>query len=322
MKVLFVGPKDQDYLGSCLWDGLQEVLGEANVVDAVDSPWLHKSSCDLLCDDEAIRRLSAPPIMRAIGASREGRRMTDADKGSFDILVLISSFNRDADWNWARERLSWCKPDARVAYVEGWDAAWQMGRPEMDVHAVFRKEIASWVDYPYSPHHLTFAIPERMFIKHESERTCDVFWSGNPDSCHPDHPVRWPMLGKVFHTRKHHRSVFATIGLGWEAYWDLLRSSKLALCPSGADDTDAMRTYEAAACGAIPVFVGYPERVRDPWFGGEHCFNCTVDTLVDHLDEALSHDLTGRRKALLEHARKHHTTAARARKVLTTLGLT
>lgn len=322
MRCLFVGPLDQDYLGSCLWDGLQEVLGEENVVDAVGSPWLHRSSCDRLCNDESMQRLASPPIMREVGASREGMTLTDLS-GDFDLIVLISSFERQHDWPWLMARmLTRLRHDGKIAYVEGWDAAWDIRPPRTRVDAVFRKEISNRVSYPYLPHHLTFAMPSRMFVETaDGERPCDVFWSGNPEACHPHHPVRWPMLGRVFHTRQHHRSVIATTALGWPVYWGLLRTSKLALCPSGADDTDAMRTYEAVACGAIPVFVGYPDHVRDPWFPPETCFNCTVDTLAEHLDEALGNDQSRRRRLLLAHAREYHTTRVRANKILSVLGV-
>ncbi len=132
--------------------------------------------------------------------------------------------------------------------------------------------------------------------------------------------MRWPALGKVFQTRRTHKSVIATRGLGYDTYFDTLRRSKLALCLPAADNADALRTYEAVACGAIPIFVGYPDHIRDPWFPNEACISCTVDTLAEHIDEALAHDLTPRREVLMDWALKHHTTAARARKVLEVMG--
>lgn len=323
MKCLFVGPKSPDYLVSCVWDGLQEVLGEGNVVDAVDSPWLHKSSADRMLHENTggERALGGMEVVRLLGASREGCRLNVKDD-PYDFMVLASSFNRDRDWDWARQmRRDWVKPGGKVAYLEGWDAAWQVVPPEMQVDAVFRKEISRQVQYPYSPVHLTFAMPERLFVKQDGHRPLDLFWSGNPDSCHPDHPVRWPMLSRAFQCHTHHRSVMATYGFGFDAYFDLLRKTKLALCPSGADDTDSLRTMEAAACGAIPVFVGYPDHVRDPWFPPETCFTCSVDELPGVIDEALKSDLAPKRAALLKHSREFHTTACRARKILQTLGL-
>jgi hypothetical protein len=323
MKVLFAGPRSPDHLACCVWDGLQEILGEQNVVDAVNSPWLHALSLEKLCQQQGSgeRQFDFSLIIQSICGTREGRKLKANDKGEFDLLVLISSFNRDEGWEWARAWMSWLRPNGRVAYVEGWDAAWQIEKPHMPADAVFRKEISQQVQYPYDPQHLTFAAPERWFAWKEETRPYDVLFVGNPNAGHPNHlDLRWRMLSEVFRTRRHHASVIATRGIGHDKWFQLLRQSKLALCPTAADSSDSLRTYEAVACGAIPVFVGYPDYKRKPWFGGEHCISCTVDTLADHLDNALSHDLTPMRQKLREHALEHHTTAARALKVLTTLG--
>jgi hypothetical protein len=209
-----------------------------------------------------------------------------------------------------------------VAYVEGWDAAWQIEKPEMAVDAVFRKEISPLVDYPYSPVHLTFAAPSGWFHpKQNMERVWDVVFIGNPDSVHPRKlNLRWDMMSQAFGTRTHHKAVMASRGIGYDAYFNILRTSKLALCPTAADSSDSFRTYEVVACGAIPVFVGYPDYKRDPWFPGETSISCEIATLAAHLDDALSHDLEPMRQRLRDHAVVHHTTRARAIKVLTTLG--
>ncbi len=331
MKVLFVGPTSPDHLGSCLWDGLQEVLGEENVVDAVDSAWLHASSLARLVERQVQGEGPAddfPLIVQSISGSREGRRLRKDDQGSFDALVLLSSFNRDEGWGWARSWLSWLAPKGKVAYVEGWDAAWQVERPEISIDAAFRKEIQPGFAYPYQPHHLTFAAPMRWLrsdgelnLTAASARPCDVAFVGNPNTGHPAAlDLRWRMLSQTFATKRRHNSVLATHRLGHDVYFRLLRNAKLALCPTAADSSDSLRTYEAAACGAIPVFIGYPPFTRDPWFGGEHCISCTVETLAEHLDDALSRDLTPMRERLREHVLASHTTRARALKVLKTLG--
>lgn len=316
MKVLFITSKTMDVLASCLYDGIQEVLGEENVVDAVGCPWLHKSEAHDLCVPDSRANIDHRPVVTNIGASREGKRLREEDKGSFDLLILHSSFNRDHGWDWARGWRGWLKPEGKVAYVEGWDAAWQIHPPEMPVDVVFRKEISKTVQYPYEPLHLSFAMPFRCFFPgaEVAKRHYDLSFVGNPDACHPAHPVRWPALAKVFQTKRTHYSVIATRGLGFDAYYDLLRESKLALCPASADDADSLRTYEAVACGAIPIFVGYPDHIRDPWF--PDAFHCTVETLADHIDEALGNDLSHRRHAMMQHAYKHHTTGARVKRLL------
>jgi hypothetical protein len=191
----------------------------------------------------------------------------------------------------------------------------------MNIDAAFRKEIDPGITYPYRPHHLGFAAPSRWILPgtENFERNCDLFFSGNPDACLPGKEVRWPALGRVFQTRRSHKSVLATCWLGYDRYFEMLRMSKLALCPSGADLTDSLRTWEAVACGAVPLFVGYPPWVREPWFSNEACLSCTVDTLAEHVDEALAHDLAPRRRQLMKEVWDNHTTAARARQLLEVL---
>ncbi len=322
MKALVLTSRNEpDYLGSCLWDGLQEVLGEENVVDGVGSPWLHRSGYESKAAD-------SPEVVQSLSGSREGKVLYEGGHykhDDFDLAVIFSSVNREPDWHGLlRIRLALLKPEGKVAWVEGWDAAWQVQAPppDMRVDAYFRKEIASGITYPMAPHHLNFAAPRRWFMPGTHERTCDVFFLGNPDACLPGHSVRRPMLANVFRTRRSFRAVIATHRIGHAEYFRIMRKSKLALCPSSADLADSLRTFEAAACGAVPVFVGYPNHHRDPWFPNEACISCTADTLAEHIDEALAHDLAPRRKALLEHSLKYHTTAARARQMLDVLGLT
>lgn len=333
MRVLFVTCKnDVDYLSTMLWDGLQEVLGEENVVDAVNSPWLHRSSLDKLCEGkpEQPGMRASEAVIRGISGSREGYLLGDdgpnhhlGSIGKFDLLVINACFIRDHTWESAASFLDLLTPTGKVAYVEGWDAAWQVDpTPPIHIDAYFRKEIKPGVAYPMQPHYCTFAAPSRWFKSDDGNRPIDLFWSGNPDACLPGQEVRRPMLAEIFKTRKTHRSCIATCGLGYDYYFKMLRLSKFALCPSGADLTDALRTMEAAACGAIPIFVGYPDHIRDPWFPGTTCVSCTVNTLADHIDEALSHDSAPKRAALLAHAYEHHTTAARARQMLAALGVT
>jgi hypothetical protein len=348
VRCLFVTcRKDPDYISSCTWDGLQEVLGEDNVVDAVNSPWLHKSSLD------AMYGTGPHPEVRAISGSREGvSYKVLQSSGYFDLIVLHACFVRDLDWQWVKD-LKGINPRAKVAYVEGWDAAWDVTRPEIPVDAYFRREINDSIPYPMRPHHLSFAMPERMFpqttpkpsaldwarriveqIKAgeplpprptewwEGDRPYDVFFAGNPRSCHPDRPVRWRMLRELFSTHTMHHSIACTGTLGgWEPYWEIMRQSKLALVPPGADDCESLRCYEAAAAGAIPILLCYPAYRREPWFPPETCFECGLDGLADCIDHALSNDQTARRQALLEYARKHHTTRARAEKLLKVMGM-
>ncbi len=308
MKVLFATCDTPDFLSACIWDGLQEVIGEENVYDFYGSPWLHPSPPD------------RQDAMIDIGCSRKGQRWNG--ECDFDLLVVHSCANRDRDladvWRRGGDML---RQGGRIAYVEGWDSALHVCPPPGRTDAVFRKEIDPRVSYPYQCRYLSFAAPSRWIQPGVKgfDRPVDAFFSGNPQSCLPSQPVRWPMLARVFETKRLHNSIVRTFGQNWPDYLWTMRHSKVALCPTGADLTDAMRTFEAAACGAVPIFVGFPERVRDHWFDGFMCFRCEPSGVADALDEALNNDLTARRAALVDHTSKFHTTAARAKRLLETV---
>ncbi len=316
MKCLFVTCKNSpDYLSATIFDGLQEVLGESNVVDAVHSPWLHQSFLD------AAYGTGPHPEVRMLTGSREGAYLDDGHENDFDLMVVNAAFTRDFKWDRVRSWATRLKPGGKVAFVEGWDAAWQVTPLEIPVHAYFRKEIKPGVSYHQEPHHLSFAMPARMFQPTDLPRPVDVFFAGNPRSCHPDRPVRWPMCKQVFSTRGMHHAVVSTVDMGgWEPYWEIMKKSKLALVPPGADDCESLRCYEAAAAGAIPILLCYPAYRREPWFPPETCFECGLEGLADCIDNALATNLTGRRAHLVEYAKKHHTTRSRAEKILEVLG--
>jgi hypothetical protein len=134
------------------------------------------------------------------------------------------------------------------------------------------------------------------------------------------------VLPKIFQTSNRHKSLVGNPPRGAVAhaeYLNLMRQSKLCICPTGGARCDCLRTYEAAACGCIPVFVGYPPWKREPWFAdGLDSFYCDVGNLPSFLDRTLSlRDFSEMRQCLVEHARKHHTTRARALKLLKAVGM-
>lgn len=307
MKVLFVTSLAQDHLASLLWDGLQEVLGEPHVVDAVGCPWLHAGESDPAQDT---------------GNSRVGARLREKT-GDYDLVVFHSCLDRDGPVAGAQAWAELLKPGGKTAWVEDWDAAWQVVPPPFRPDGYFRKEIQPGFSYPYDPVPLGYAAPSRWFLPDTLtwERPLDVSWVGNPTTCHPARPhLRWQMLEGIFRCRRRHACVVATRRLGIDFYWQTLRQSKLALCPAAADGADSLRTYEAVAAGCVPVFVGYPNHVRE-WFPPELIYHCQPETVAEHIDEALSHDLDSKRAALWDWSREHHTTAARARRVLRALGV-
>jgi hypothetical protein len=311
MKVLFVMCKENtDHLATCLWDGLQEVIGAEDVVEVVGHRYLH-SLMEMDC------------VLAAIGCSRPGEFFWNDKEKDFDLLVLNAAFTREYDWDWAKQWTKYLRPKAKVAYVEGWDSAHEVHPPEMHVDAVFRKEIDPWAKYPYSCHHLTFAAPARWLDAADGarERPIDLFYSGTTHS----HPLRKRAVGEVFRSERSHRSIVATTNLGVTVpdYFSYLRQSKICLCPASAERADSLRTYEAAACGAIPMFIGYPPWRREEWFGPDEAFFCEAEDVAAHVDAALSpeRDLGLMRQRLLEKVRYYHTTRARAEKLLRLVGV-
>lgn len=322
MKVLFVMCKQAtDHLGSVLWDGLCEVLGEENVVDAVGHRLLHSSMCgELPYRGYAPWRFAHADVLSGISGRREGR-VWDGSESGFDLLVLNAAFLREYGWEWAKRWAGALRAGGKVAYVEGWDSAHEIHTPLVTPDAVFRKEIDPGFAYPYSCHHLTFAFPSRWM--HEDDLTCerprDLFYSGTTHS----HPDRWATLSAVFQSSARHQSVVASAHLGVSAteYFWHYRRSKLALCPASAEGADSLRTYEAVACGCIPLFVSYPPWRRDDWFSGK-VFECAgAGDVAAHVDAALARDLPAMRRELLAFAREKHTTRARAEKLLRLVGV-
>lgn len=322
LKTLFVMCREStDHLATCVWDGLQEVLGEENVYDAVGHRYLHSKEMGESDWDGRSDRFGAVSVLSGISARRPGRYWRRGE-GHFDLLVLSSSFCREFDWDWVRQWYELLAAGAKVAYLEGWDSAYEIHAPRQHVDAVFRKEIGAGAHYPYDCRHLTFAFPSRWSDPSDRtvERPWDFFYSGTVTS----NGCRLPMLSALFGARLPHRSLVATekMGLAVPDYFMCYRRAKLALCPASQEGADSLRTYEAISCGAVPLFVGYPSWRREEWFVGTQCFQCfSAGEVAAHVDAALGRDLPAMRNALLDHALAHHTTAARARKILAVLGV-
>ncbi len=321
MRVLFATCRGDDYMSACVWDGLQDALGEANVYDAELTPNLHSPTASgPVGRVGTLTATGTSGNCTHIAGAREGRVL--AEEGDFDLLVLNACFLREHDWHWPwglRRRL---RTGGKVAYVEGWDSAHEVhdpmreSGPPFHVDAVFRRELDPAFNYPYACHSLTMAAPARWFHP-EGERPIDVFYAANWNS----HPARWDVLSQMWRTKTRHWSIGASRGVGFDAYFDFLRQAKLALCPAGAARGDSLRTYEIIACGAIPVFVDYPPWKREPWFGDSEAFFCeTAETLPRLLDMALSWDLGPMRQHLREYALVNHTTKARAERMLRLTG--
>lgn len=310
MRVLFVTCKRGDYISSVLWDGLIEVLGTENVKDAAHSSHLHPIPGEDSTGD--------PQLNIGRNPKATDNYLQDTE-GNFDLMVIIDAVLCDFSWEWVDSLRSRLHPGAKVVFANGLDPADNEPIPPFPVDATFRREIDPRISYKVKPSPLLMAAPSRWFHKaglEDSARSFDVFYSGYPAS-----PVRWESVSKMFQTKKRHQSIGSTgSAIPYRVFFDLLRRSKLGLCPPGAG-SDCIRQWEVIACGAIPIMVGHPPRIRDPWFSEDEIFTCSVDDLPATIDRALSEDLTARRIRLTEKALAHHTTEARAKTMLRAVGL-
>lgn len=318
MRVLFATHDGSDFLASTLWDGLQELLGPENVYDAGNNWEFHNSY---------FVRPSSCTASHAICGTRLGKHM--GDEGDFDLLVLNACFlNQYHDWHWPwrlRERL---RPEAKVVYVEGGDSAHDMNDPRtrsvppFHVDKVFRREIDPEYRYPYEYEHLDFAAPARWIretLKWDRQRSIDVYFAGGAGS----NPVRWEMMQYLFDTRRSYTFVYSQqstqYNIPFTVNLDMLRQSRIALCPpGGCNCTSTMRLYEVLAAGAIPVYVKHACRKQDPKTPGEWCHRLELLPVI--LNGLLCQDLEAYNRHVLEDALANHTTAARAKKLLDSVG--
>jgi hypothetical protein len=307
VKVLFVTSHLPDYLSSMLYQGFCEIVGHQNVFEPIEA--------------ESLRNREGGPCGNII---HQPRPLFFGFHTLCDLMVVNSCFTRDRDWPWlASLQRRALTASAPVAYIEGWDSAEHEIYPPPSparIDAVFRREINPDISYPYICHALPFAAPEHWFKDWQLERQLDVCCVHHYGS----HPLRWESLRKVFETQSRHCSVVCSGNLNHATYWGILRRSKLCVVTPGAGScADVLRMWEAVAAGAIPILVGHPRRKRfEPWFDVSEVFLCPeIEALPYVIDAALSRDLEPMRERLREKALAHHTTKARAQRILDVLRL-
>jgi hypothetical protein len=319
IKVLFATFDGADYLASCLWNGLVEVLGWDNVYDAGRNKEFARTGTYLESSQNIVGWYRC-------------KRLSDTNDSDFDLLVVNACFLRQENWRKVgqiRERL---RPGGKVAYIEGWDDARDYNDPQaphdhltgmvlpaLNPDAVFRREIEPGFAYPYLPISLDFAAPQRWFeetLTSPKERDIDVYFSGQLHT----HPARRAGILDTIQRNVGH-FVFSSGKIPLAQHFEHLRRSKFALCPPGAAGCNCLRTYEAIACGAIPIMLGHPPRIRDPWLPSTTFVDCPNGHLPDNLDYMVSQDWPDARRLLLEYGMEHHTTRARAVKLLKEVGI-
>ncbi len=306
MKVLFITSRGHDLASIFLYDGLCDLVGEENVVCAEDYFWL---SCHDGGGGRILQRHKWEPF-----------NLDDGDFGNdFNLIVINACFNRDHPWSWAKDVVTYhLKQNGVVAYVEGWDdAAGEVFPPQGDVpiHRVFRREILPGHKYPYAATPLLWAPPAWWYDEPRLEKTCQVSCLCSVSAV----AVRWPIMSKVFQTGARFTAAVGT--LPFDQYLEITRRSRFVIVPPGGG-SDCVRQWEAIAAGCIPIFVGHPPRVREPWFAADEILQCSVDELPAMIDYALSQvDFHAMQAKLEKRARAEHTTRARAERLVKLTGV-
>jgi len=306
VKVLFISTPSHDLASIFLYDGLCDLVGEANVKLAEPYPYLDGTYA---------------PGARLLDRRRSIPRTLATSLGHlFNLVVLNASCHRDHNFEWAatliKDRLA---PNGVVAYVEGWDDATNEVfpcPPTFPVTRVFRREVLPGHPYPYYPTPLLWAAPQFWFDEPRPEKTIDV--SCLCSLAGAGH--RWAMMAKVFQATTRHCAVIGG-PIHYDQYLWVTKRSKWVIIPPGGG-SDCVRQWEAIAYGAIPIFVGHPPRVREPWFAEGEILECTVEDLPRTLDYALSNiDWPAMQARLEKRARHEHTTKARAKRLVELTGV-
>jgi hypothetical protein len=303
MLVLFVSTPSHDVMSLFLYDGFADLLGEENVVLAEDYPY--------------ILRFPWGGGGRVLAGRKKPSPVLKDRSREFNLIVLNAVFNRDHDWDWASQLARDClAPSGVLAYIEGWDGHNEVfpAPPTLPIHRVFRREILPGFAYPYHAVPLTWACPAWWFDEERQNKNYDVTCL-----CSITSDLRWKVMGKVLQTVTRYNCVVGG-GVHFDIYLRCTKESKFVVVPPGGG-SDCIRQWEAIGAGAVPIFVGHPPRVRDPWFGEGEVLECGVDDLPSVIDNALSGVCYWTMQKKLEaRARAEHTTRARAEKVIRMTG--
>jgi hypothetical protein len=322
VKTLFVSSHGDDYCATVLAHGLSKLPG-VELVLAQPMGCYDAIQGDNPCN-RIVRDLVVPDVDGLIAINPFLMGPKDRD---FDLMVVNACFLREHKYEWLDKFLDRLTPNGVEVWVEGWDSCNECHAPVFgrNIKAVFRRESLPREDaYNYKPHSLMMAAPPHWFDhageNDRHERPVDVFYAGAVMAS----PERWACLSRMFQTKRQWKIIAASCGISFTTYFDHFRTARLAVCPVGAaGGFDCLRTWEAVSHGCIPVFVGWPNRVREPWFSlGCYFQVSTSDELPDMLDYVLNlTDLEERRTRMLAEAWEWHTTTARAARMLDIAGV-
>lgn len=252
MRVVFLASREPDYLAAVTWRGLNEVLGIGNVLDA----HAVNGCCCYYLHEYMLRpsNESGNPACEAIGQLPgtwiNNRWASDLDRpiGAALVVLHYSSWKDTQSWVTAEAVLRCMKPGYKLAYVCGDDHTGPYPDPPVPATVRFQREIEPGQT---SAVKLCFAAPQNWACT-SRERPIDAIFAGAVNN-----ECRRTVVAKMCLLAKDGFNVCLAGGerlLSWDVYMQLLKKSKVAICPPGAG-ADTMRLYEAMASGAEPLEV-------------------------------------------------------------------
>lgn len=291
--------REPDYMASVLFHGLAAVVGAEGVSEPC--PSTHRTLGD---------SMNAACNSMAAGATQSWNGVG----GNIDLFVIHNSHLRDTNGSWelALATRKALPESCLVALINGDDHTGPYPEPPFPVDFRFQRELL--VD-DYSAEPLLLAAPAG-WVRCDKERVFDVCFLGAVDN-EPRRQVAAMLAEQAGHGMK----MFLGSGrLPWPQYMEVLRSSRIAVCPPGAG-ADTMRMWEALSAGCVVVPTAMPHRRWPP--GTIALRHCDIGELAWFLDAVHSGAYV---IAPEEHQRtidmflKYHTTQARARQFLAHCG--
>lgn len=307
MRAVFIASREPCYMAASIWRGMNEVLGIGNVLDtpAFSGQWPHYLHDDMGPKTGQLSNRACEAIGRFPGSGFETRWDWTGGKSvpgtipcensiHADLVVLnYSSWKDTQSWATASDVLDHIYSGYKLAYVCGDDHTGPYPDPPVPETVRFQREM----DHLNGAIQLSFAAPADWACS-DVNRPIDAIFCGAVNNIERRNAV--DLLCEAAKCR----GMSAVIAAGerriaWRRYMELLRQSKVAICPPGAAGCrDTMRHHEAEASG------------------------CTVltskATMADLVNAVESYDPA----ANVDRFLKHGTTAERARQLLKACGFT
>jgi hypothetical protein len=304
--VLFVLPGRMHFGLDVLYDGLCQVIGQEQVVDFPHKPSLHGQV------DEAYKNY--PCTFDYPGRPRELDEVcAELRAGAFD-LVLWGDCEHALD-DGLCTALAAAVGRTPIYLVDALDH-FPDTRPSVEqrlglrFRACFKREMLHGYDYAPATYPLPFAYPDRLFpIETNPSRDLPLFWAGH----------RRCGLRRLFlETLERHRGAPLVGDYPQSTYLQMIGRSQVGLCLFGYG-FDTVRYWELPAHGALLLAERLPIRIPHPFIDGETAVHFDGSGELLRQYDALLHDPDRVReiaRAGTAHARRHHSSSARARQLL------